>query len=154
MNTETIEIKETEYNLASAKKLVAGLAAEAAALKKAGRGNVSEAVSDWLAAQYLMVLHARLQAKGDEPGIARRWETLRTGLMDWTRLRRGDQATAWLALDREELEMDWQNSLCRREKEFKQWMKDPKVREKYFPKSQGGITQKTLEKIEKELGLL
>ena len=156
MNESNIknETKETEYNLETAKKLVTSLAAEAVALKKASRGNLCEAVSDWLAVHYLMVLRARLEGKGDEPAVAQRWETLRTALLDWARVRRGDHAAESLALEREELDLDLQNSKFRVQQQFKKWIKDPKVREKYWPKSQGGISEATLHKIERELNLL
>jgi hypothetical protein len=59
-----------------------------------------------------------------------------------------------LQLDREQL--DWQraNGKLQKEKDFREWIKRPEIREEFLPKSKGGITEKTLRKIERELRLM
>ncbi|MGB7747376.1 MAG: hypothetical protein WBN75_08820 [Verrucomicrobiia bacterium] len=137
-------------NLAETKSLLLGMVAEAADLKRAAGGSITDAVADWLAPQYMLA--AREKLSGTEG--ATRWDILRMFVQDWTMLRRGEHSAARLQLDREEL--DWQraNSQSQKEKEFQEWLKRPEIRAKYFPERTGGIRPKTLKKIERELKLL
>jgi hypothetical protein len=126
------------------------MAKEAAELKQAVGGSVTDAVADWLAPQYLLA--AREKLGGAE--AARHWEVLRTIIQDWTLLRRADHSAARLQLDREQL--DWQraNSQLEKEKEFREWLKRPDIRKEIFPEPSRGITTETLKKIEEALHLL
>jgi hypothetical protein len=126
------------------------MTADAAELKRAAGGSITDAVADWLAPQYLLAVREKLS--GTEG--ATRWEILRLFVQDWAMLRRGEHSAARLQLDREEL--DWQrtNSQSQREKEFREWLKRPEVRAEFFPEHTGGIRPETLKKIERELHLL
>ena len=126
------------------------MVAEARDLKRAVGGSITDAVADWLAPQYLLA--AREKLSGMEG--TRRWEILRLLVQDWTLLRRGEHSAARLQLDREAL--DWQraNSQSQKEKEFMEWIKLPEIHRKFFPNHAGGISSKTLKKIERELRLL
>ena len=137
-------------NLAETKSLLLGMVAEANDLKRAAGGSITDAVADWLTPQYLMAAQAKLA--GTEG--ARRWEILRVFVQDWAMLRRGEHSAARLQLDREEL--DWQraNSKLEREKEFREWLKRPEIREEFFPEHTGGLRPESLKKIEEELNLL
>ena len=137
-------------NLAETKSLLLGMVAEAADLKRAAGGSITDAVADWLAPQYLLA--AREKLSGLEG--ARRWEILRLFVQDWAMLRRGEHSAARLQLDREEL--DWQraNSKLQKEKEFREWIQRPEIREEFFPEHTGGIRPETLKRIERELNLL
>ena len=130
--------------------MLTGIVAEAQDLKQAAGGSVTDGVAAWLAPQYLLAARERLTASAG----AGRFEVLRTFVQDWAMLRRGDHSAARLQLDREEL--DWQraNSQSQKEQEFREWIQRPEVREEFLPKSKGGITRETLEKIERELRLL
>ena len=137
-------------NLAETKSLLLGMVAEAADLKRAAGGSITDAVADWLAPQYLLAAKEKLSgAEG-----ARRWEILRAFVQDWAMLRRGEHSAARLQLDREEL--DWQraNSQSQKEKEFREWIKRPEIRKEFFPDLTRGISKETIEKIERELRLL
>jgi len=136
--------------LAEAKALLAEMAKEAAELKAAAGGSITDAVADWLSPQYLMAAREKLTASDG----ARRWEVFRAIVHDWTTLRRGDHAAARLQLDREEL--DWQraNAESEKQKEFREWLQRPEIRKEYFPERTGGISEATLKKIEEELRLL
>ncbi len=137
-------------NLAETKSLLLDMVSEAADLKRAAGGSITDAVADWLAPQYLLA--AREKLAGLEG--ARRWEILRAFVQDWAMLRRGEHSAARLQLDREEL--DWQraNSQTQKEKEFREWLKRPEIRKEIFPGHTRGLTPETLKKIEEELHLL
>jgi hypothetical protein len=137
-------------NLAATKTMLAEMVAEAQELKTVAGGSVTDAVAAWLAPQYLLAAREKLSVT-DGSG---RLEVLRTILHDWTLLRRGDQASARLQLDREELEWQRSNSKAQKEQEFREWLQCPEVRAKYFPKFKAGITKTTMRKIERELALL
>jgi hypothetical protein len=126
------------------------ITADAADLKRAVGGSITDVVADWLAPQYLLA--AREKLSGTEG--ARHWEILRAFVQDWAMLRRGEHSAARLQLDREEL--DWQraNNQTQKEKEFREWLKRPEIREEFFPERTGGIRPETLKKIEEELHLL
>ena len=137
-------------DLAETKKLLVGMAKEAADLKQAMGGSITDAVAAWLASQYFSAAHEKLA--GTEG--ARRWEILRAFVQDWAALRRGDHSAARLQLDREEL--DWQraNSQSQKEKEFREWLQRPEIRQEILPDTTRGLRPETLRKIETELGLL
>ena len=139
-----------DSHLAETKLLLSTMAAEAQELKAAAGGSVTDAVAAWLAPQYLLAAREKLESSTG----AGRLELLRTFLHDWTLLRRGDHSAARLQLDREEL--DWQRatSKSQKEKEFREWILRPEIREEFLPKSRDGFSQETIEKIERELKLL
>jgi hypothetical protein len=103
----------------------------------------------WLASQYLVAAREKLTA-ADGAG---RFELLRKFMQDWTLLQRGDHSAARLQLDRDKLEWQRANGKVQKEKEFREWIQRPEIREEFLPKSKGGISRETLEKIERELNL-
>ena len=121
--------------------------AEAADLKRAAGGSITDAVPDWLAPQYLLAAREKLDGtKG-----ARRFEILRAFVQDWAMLRRGDHSAARLQLDREQFDWERANTQTQKEKEFREWLKRPEIRKEIFPNSTGGFSKETIEKIEREL---
>jgi hypothetical protein len=126
------------------------MAEEAARLKQAMGGSITDAVAAWLASQYFSAAHEKLA--GTES--AQRWEVLRAFVQGWAALRRGDHSAGRLQLDREEL--DWQraNSQSQKEKEFREWLQRPEIRQEFLPDLTRGLRPETLRKIETELGLL
>jgi hypothetical protein len=137
-------------NLTEVKTMLAEMVAEAQELKAVAGGSVTDAVSAWLAPQYLLAAREKLTATDG----AGRFEVLRTFVQDWSLLRRGDHSAARLQLDREEL--DWQrtNSKAQKEKEFRDWIQRPEIRREFLPEITSGISKETLKKIEAELHLL
>jgi len=137
-------------NLAEVKTMLSQMAAEAQDLKAAAGGSVTDAVAAWLAPQYLLAARQKLDAIDG----AGRLEVLRSILHDWTLLRRGDHSAARLQLDREELEWQRTNSQSQKEKEFREWIQRPEIRQEFLPEMTRGISKETLKKIEAELSLL
>ena len=137
-------------NTAEIRALLTEMVAEAQEFKTAVGGSVTDAVADWLAPQYLLAAREKLAGTAGP----QRWEFLRAFTQDWALLRRGDQAAARLQLDREEL--DWQraNSAAQKEKDFREWIQRPEIREEFLPKVQPGISAENMAKIERELRLL
>lgn len=137
-------------NLAESKALLVEMAREAAELKQAAGGPITDVVADWLAAKY--VVAAREKLNGSHSGPA--WELLRAMVQDWTALRRGDHSAARLQLDREELDLLRSNIAAQKEKEFPEWLERPDIKARYFPDHKNGISKETLKMIEAELRLL
>ncbi len=137
-------------NQADALKLIRAMVAEAAELKQAAGGSVTDTVAAWLASQYLLAAKEKLTATEGTDRLA----MLRTFVQDWALLRRGDHAAARLQLDREEL--DWQraSSQAQKEKEFREWIKRPEIRAELFPELARGLSPETLKQIEEELRLI
>jgi hypothetical protein len=137
-------------NSAETKSLLLGIVAEAADLKRAAGGPITDAVADWLTPQYLLAAREKLAGTSGTG----RWDILRAFVQDWTMLRRGEHSAARLQLDREEL--DWQraNSQSQKERDFREWIKRPEIRKELFPDLTRGISPETLKKIERELHLL
>ena len=129
--------------------MLAEMAKEAAELKQAAGGSVTDVVADWLAPQYLLAAREKLIGTHGTS----HWAILRAMVEDLTLLRRGDHSAARLQLDREELEWQRANSQSQREKEFREWLKRPEVRAEVFPEAVRGISAETLKKIEAELRL-
>ena len=137
-------------NLAETKSLLLGMVAEAADLKRAVGGSITDAIADWLAPQYLLAAREKLDgAEG-----ARRWEILRAFVQDWAMLRRGEHSAARLQLDREQFDWERANTQTQKEKEFREWIRRPEIRAEIFPKYKPGISRTTWRKIERELRLL
>ena len=136
-----------DSNMAEVKPLLAGMAKEAAELKQAAGGSITDSMADWLAPQYLLAARQKLgSAEGSQS-----WEVLRQMVHDWALLRRGDHSAARLQLEREELELQRANSQTQKEKEFCQWIENPEVREKYkeyFPDPSRCLTPELLRQIE------
>jgi len=126
------------------------MVAEAQELKQAASGSVTDAVSAWLAPQYLLAAREKLETKSGDG----RFDVLRTFLHDWAALRRGDHSAARLQLDREELDWLRANSQSQKEKEFREWIQRPEVRQEFLPELTRGLSAETLAKIERELRLL
>lgn len=150
-------------NPTDSQKLFRNLTVDGHKSQQATGGCIMDALSPWLASQYAATAHGELTA-ADSP---RRLDILRDLVQDWTRLRRSDRAADRSQLDRErlelireqvdlhrkQLELNRANSHARKEKEFRRWMKNPKIREQ-FEEKPGGLTPEVLEKIERELNLL
>ena len=143
-------MKTYDSDLTEIKTLLAGMAKEAADLKQAIGGSITDAVADWLAPQYLLAAREKLTGAPD----ARRWEILRAMVQDWTLLRRCDHSAARLQLDREELDLERANSKARKEHEFREWLRRPEIQKEFFPEPTGGISAETLRKIEEAASLL
>lgn len=124
--------------------------AEAKELNQAAGGSVTDAVTGWLAPQFLLAACKKLDT-ADETA---RFEVLRMFGRDWSLLRRGDHSAARLQLEREVLDLERANGQIQKEKEFWEWLKRPEIREKVFPHQQRGFSKEALEKIERELRLL
>jgi hypothetical protein len=138
------------FNAEAAGKRLRAMVAEAKEMQAAAEGPVTDTVAGWLAAHYAAAAHEKLD--GAEGG--QHWEILHAFVHDWALLRRGDQAAARLQLDREHFVWEQANSQCQKEKEFREWVKKPEIREELFPEQEAGLTPETLRKIEKELNLL
>jgi len=143
-------MKPPDSNLAETKAALVEMAKEAAELKLAAGGPITDVVADWLAAKYVMAARDKLNGHSGGPG----WELLRAMVQDWTALRRGDHSAARLQLDREELDLLRSNIAAQKEKEFPEWLERPDIQKKYFPDKKKGISKETLKMIEKELHLL
>ena len=137
-------------NLAETVALLTGMAKEAAELKQAMGGSITDAIADWLAPQYLLAAREKLTGTPD----ARRWEILRAIVQDWTVLRRCDHSAARLQLDREELDLVRANSQTRKEKEFREWLKRPEIRKEFFPEPSRGLSPESIKMMEEALHLL
>ena len=139
-----------ESSLGEAKAVLQGMAAEAEELKQALGSSITDAVAGWLAQQYVLAARERLaRAAG-----AGHLEILRAYVQDWSLLRRGDHQAERLKLEREALELLRANRQSVKEKEFREWLQRPEIREELFPDRNRGITKETLEKIQRELNLL
>jgi hypothetical protein len=77
------------------------MTAEAAELKQATGGSITDTVADWLAPQYLLAAREKLTAT---EGTGR-FEVWRMFVQDWAMLQRGNHSAARLQLDREKLEL-------------------------------------------------
>lgn len=143
-------MKPNEATQAKIRAMLAEMVAEAQELKAAAGGSVTDAVAGWLAPQYLVAAREKLSATDG----AGRFEVLRTFMQDWALLRRGDHSAARLQLDREELEWQRTNGKSQKEKEFREWIQRPEIRAEFLPKVKPGISQETLEILERELHLL
>jgi len=99
---------------------------------------VTDGASDWLASQYLAAAREKLESTPD----GGRWMVLREMAMDWRMLRRCDQSAGRLEMDREQLVWKRANCQLEKEKEFRQWIKRPEVRDELFPKLKGGLPKK------------
>jgi hypothetical protein len=131
------------------KQLLEEMVAQARDLQQAAGGSVIQAVSAWLASEYLLAAREALAAASGKE----RFELLRTFVQDWAVLRRGELAAARLQLERERFEWAKANGEAEKEKEFRAWVERPEIREELFPEHTGGLSEKTLRKIEKELHL-
>ena len=137
-------------NLAETKSLLLGMVAEAADLKRAAGGSITDAVADWLAPQYLLAGREKLSGTDG----AARWEILRSFVQDWAMLRRGEHSAARLVLDRERLAFERKCAERAKMSEFWKWTKRPEIKRKLWPPKRGGISKSTFRKIERELNLM
>jgi hypothetical protein len=88
-------------NPTATKELLASMAAEAAELKRALGGCVTDTVAGWLASQYCTAAHEKLAGSDGAP----RWEILRAFVQDWAALRHGDHTAERLRIERERLKL-------------------------------------------------
>jgi len=137
-------------NLAETKSLLLGMVAEAADLKRAAGGSITDAVSDWLAPQYLLAGREKLSGTDG----AARWEILRSFVQDWAMLRRGEHSAARLQLDCQRLAFERKCAERAKMSEFWKWTKRPEIKRKLWPPKRGGISKSTFRKIERELNLM
>ena len=143
-------MKSKRSNLTEIKKLLVGMAEEAADLKQAIGGSITDAVADWLAPQYLLAARKKLTGTPE----VRRWEIFRAIVQDWTLLRRGDHSAARLELDREKLDLERANSQAQKEQEFRKWIKRPEIRKELWPEIRRGLTPEAIKMMEEALNLL
>ena len=122
-----------------------------AEMQQALSGPLTDKLAQWLAVRYAAAAHALATTEGD-PETA--WRRLREFCGDLVELRRGDHGAARLRLQREWLALDQTNAEHAREKLFWEWTKRPDVSEKLYPGQERVISEATLKKIERELGLL
>jgi len=119
-------MKTPASKLSEAKAALLAMTEEAAELKRAVGGSITEAVADWLAPQYALAARERLAvAEGVE-----RWEILRAFVEDWALLRRGNHQAERLEIEREELELARTQSKERMEKLFWEWAKKPENKDR------------------------
>lgn len=153
--------------LSDAKAALLAMTKEAAELKNAVGGSITEAVADWLAPHYALAAREQLAtAKGAE-----RLRILRAFVQDWALLRRGDQYAERLKIEREQLELDREQSKERTEKSFLEWAQKPENKaricsgnlsaeekaertRRIFGAPRGGLSREALAAIEKEAKLL
>jgi hypothetical protein len=108
------------------------LAAEVAELKQTTEEPLTDALAQFLTAQYVLAAKAAVrQASGGPLDL----KTLRALCGDAVALRRGDQAAARLRFDRERLQLSREAVQKRMEEEFEKRLKDPKVRERFTPRA-------------------
>jgi hypothetical protein len=96
-------------NLAETKSLLLEMVTEAADLKQAAGGSVTDAVAGWLAPQYLVAAREKLT----ETDSAARFEILRTFVQDWAKLRHGDHTAERLQIEREKLDEARKDDQCK-----------------------------------------
>jgi hypothetical protein len=126
------------------------MTADAAELKRAAGGSITDTVAGWLAPQYLLAVREKFSgAEG-----ARRWEVLRLFVQDWAMLRRGEHTAARLQLDRKRLAFERKCAERAKNAEFWKWTKRPEIKRKLWPHKRNGLTKTQLRKIERELNLL
>ena len=103
-----------ESAFAKTKAALVAIAAEAAELRQAAGGSITEAVAGWLAPQYALAAREQLA----ELGGADRFELLRVFVKDWALLRHGDQTAErlriereWLAVASRDANMKWKRKI-------------------------------------------
>ena len=141
----------TLKNPTDTQKLLRQLTQDGLQSQQATGGYISDGVNPWIAALCVATAHAELAAAADGP---RRREILRELVLDWTRLRRSDRAADRVQLAREHLELQRSNTEAQKEKEFRPWLERPDIREELFPDKDKGLSEETIQKIERELNLL
>lgn len=98
------------------------LLAEVASFKEAGAEVLTETLAQWLTAHYVVAAKSAAK-KASAEGID--LKTLRALSSDVVALRRGDQYAERLRIEREQLELDREQSKERREKLFWEWATKP-----------------------------
>ena len=126
------------------------MTADAAELKRAAGGSITDAVADWLAPQYLLAAREKLSGTDG----AARWEILRSFVQDWAMLRRGEHSAARLQLYCQRLAFERKCAERAKMSEFWKWTKRPEIKRKLWPPKRGGISKSTFRKIERELNLM
>lgn len=157
--------------LSGAKALLSSMMAETAALEQAAGGPLTEVLAAWLSAQYLPTLH-RLRTEAGEEGLES--AVLHTLCADVAVLRHGDHSAARLRMDRDRLELEREKSRERQEVRFKEWLQQPGLADKICgtkatpeekarrmreifglpPAGEGGLSPRTLQTMEKALGMI
>lgn len=115
------------------------MAAEAAGLKAAVGGTLTDVVADWLVPQYVLAAREQLSTL---PQGAERWKVLRLTASDLVALRRGDHSAARLALESKKFEEELRQRRVAEERQRK------------GPPQRQGLSPETLQRIEQELHLL
>lgn len=113
------------------KESLAQIATEAAELKAAVGGTLTDTVADWLSPQYAVAAREQL-ANAASP--EERWKVMRMVAMDLSALRRGDHCAERLRLERERLGLLREQFQKDKEAEFEEWLKRPEVRDRVRPK--------------------
>ena len=138
-------------NLSETKDQLADLVQEAVELRRAAGGSVTTRVFEWLVPQYAVA--AREQA-GNARTPDERWMVFRQMAFDLAPVRRGEIEAERLVLECERLAFDRARAKANTEKERWKWTKRADVQNKLYPPNKGGLTKRTLRKIERELNLL
>lgn len=142
-------MKQTSSDIANnPQKLLHRAADEFEKSRKAARGSITHTMTGWLAAQYACATERKIGSASPD-----HWDILNTCIINWTRLRRSDQAADRIEIARDQVEINRSNSAAQKEQEIRAIMKNPDLRQKYEPEP-GGLTPEVLEKIERELKLL
>lgn len=147
------------------------MAAEAGELEQAVGGSVTEMVARWLAPTYAAAARKRLDGLDED----HRFEALQEFIHDLALLRRGDQATARLQIDRERLTWEREQADAATEARFQEWLRDPAVFRRHLeehlgeqerhrrireifglgnPPAQPGLSDETLARLEQAMKIL
>ena len=133
------------------KQALRQMASEAAELKAAAGGAITDMAADWLVSQYLPALRAQLASLPDGP---ERMKMLRLSANDLVAFQRGNHSAARLVLDRDRLAFERARIKRNQNAEFWKWTKKPEIRRKLYPPGRGGISKTTMRKIEREFNLM
>lgn len=123
------------------KETLAQIATEAAELKAAVGGALTDTVADWLSPQYAVAAREQL-ANATSP--EERWKILRMVAIDLSALRRGDHCAERLRLERERLELLRAQCQQNKEAEFEEWLKLPAIRERVNPRHRRELVVKRI----------
>jgi len=103
------------------------LDAQVAALNEAGLESLTDTLAKWVSAQYAATARRTVDEAG-RAGLS--LPVLHSLAADILALRKGDQSAAWLDLEREWLKLGRKKTTEAMERQFEQWMKDPKVQKR------------------------
>jgi hypothetical protein len=126
------------------------LSTESREFAAAAGGVVTDAVSGWVAGQYVDAGREKLA----EADPAERCEIMRGFAREWWLLRRGDLLFGRLQLDREAQELRRADNQVRKEKEFREWLNSPKMQAGLHTNRKRGLSEETLRRIEEAMKII